>query len=191
MIETLAFRAVASQSGRVAAITADLSGGLRPIWLRNELETMKKRLKTRKTCWAQERLVLPQAQIMALKTATSKRQATGEIEIHQPGYLGSQDTCLVGTTKGARRTYQQTFVETCCRLGLAKLYVEKTTITNADMLNDQIVPFFRAQNVPLLHIFIGRGTNPALKRGCMGACFTWTPAICALWSCASAKRSRR
>ena len=41
---------------------------------------MKKRLKTLKTCWAQERLVLPQAQIMALKTATAKRQAAGEIE---------------------------------------------------------------------------------------------------------------
>ena len=191
MIETLAFRAVAGQPGRVAAITADLSGGLRSIWLRNELETMKKRLKTLKTCWAQERLVLPQAQIMALETATSKRQATGEIETHEPGYLGSQDTCLVGTTKGARRIYQQTFVETCCRLGLAKLYVEKTAITNADMLNDQVVPCFRAQNVPLLRIFIGRGTNPALKRGCMGTCFTWTPAICVLWSCASAKRSRR
>lgn len=74
---------------------------------------MKKRLKTLKTCWAQERLVLPQAQIMALKTATAKRQAAGEIETYQPGYLGSQDTCLVGTTKGARRTYPQTFLETC------------------------------------------------------------------------------
>ena len=81
---------------------------------------MKKRLKTLKTCWAQERLVLPQAQIMALKTATAKRQAAGEIETYQPGYLGSQDTCLVGTTKGARRTYPQTFLETCMPLGLGK-----------------------------------------------------------------------
>nr|VFK08465.1 MAG: hypothetical protein BECKH772A_GA0070896_108601 [Candidatus Kentron sp. H] len=39
-------------------------------------------------------------------------QVSGEIETEHPGYLGSQDTFYVGTLKGVRRIYQQTFVYT-------------------------------------------------------------------------------
>ena len=116
------------------------SGGVRSIRLRNELETMKKRLK-------------------ALEKAKSKREAAGEIETHHPGYPGSQDTYFVGTMKGVGRIYQQTFVDTYSRVAMAKLYIEKTAITAADMLNDQVVPFFDGQGVPLLRILTDRGTE--------------------------------
>jgi transposase InsO family protein len=135
------------------------SGGVRSIWLRNELETMKKRLKALETRSAQEGFVLTESQIVALEKAKSKREAAGEIETHHPGYLGSQDTYFVGTMKGVGRIYQQTFVDTYSRVAMAKLYVEKTAITAADMLNDQVVPFFDAERVPLLRILTDRGTE--------------------------------
>jgi len=135
------------------------SGGVRSIWLRNELETMKKRLKALETRSAQEGFVLTEAQIVALEKAKSQREAAGEIETYHPGYLGSQDTYFVGTMKGVGRIYQQTFVDTYSRVAMAKLYIEKTAITAADMLNDQVVPFFDEQEVPLLRILTDRGTE--------------------------------
>lgn len=135
------------------------SGGVRSIWLRHELETMKKRLKALEAKSAQEGIVLTEDQIAALEKAKSQKEAHGEIETHHPGYLGSQDTYFVGTMKGVGRIYQQTFVDTYSRVAHAKLYLEKTAITAADMLNDVVVPFFDEQEIPLLRILTDRGTE--------------------------------
>ena len=42
---------------------------------------------------------------------------------------------------------------------MAKLYTEKTAITAADMLNDQVIPFFNANETSLLRILTDRGTE--------------------------------
>lgn len=135
------------------------SGGVRSIWLRNELETMKKRLKALEAKSAQEGILLTEEQIVALEKMKSKAEAHGEIETHHPGYLGAQDTYFVGTMKGVGRIYQQTFIDTYSRVAMAKLYLEKTAITAADMLNDRVVPFFDEQQVALLRILTDRGTE--------------------------------
>ncbi len=41
------------------------------------------------------------------------------------------------------------------RVALVKLYVEKTAIAAADMLNDCIVPFFDEQGILLIRILTG------------------------------------
>lgn len=135
------------------------SGGVRSIWLRNELETMKKRLKALEARSAQEGILLTEDQIVALEKAKSKKEAHGEIETHHPGYLGAQDTYFVGTMKGVGRIYQQTFIDTYSRVAKAKLYLEKTAITEADMLNDMVIPFFQEQDIDLLRILTDRGTE--------------------------------
>lgn len=134
-------------------------GGVRTIWLRHDLETMKKRLKALEAKVAQDGEVLTEAQLVALEKAKQQKEAHGQIETEHPGYLGSQDTFYVGTLKGVGRVYQQTFIDTYSRVGFAKLYTQKHAITAADLLNDRVCPFFEENGIPLLRILTDRGTE--------------------------------
>ena len=135
------------------------SSGVRSIWLRNDLETFKKRLKALEAKVAQEGVLLTEDQVAALEMLKERKEAHGEIETAHPGYLGSQDTYYVGTIKGVGRIYQQTFVDTYSRIAMAKLYTNKTAITAADMLNDRVLPWFTEREVPMLRILTDRGTE--------------------------------
>ena len=134
-------------------------GGIRSIWLRHEMETFPKRLKALEKKMAEENLVLTEAQVQALEKKKEADVASGEIETAHPGYLGSQDTMYVGTIKGVGRIYEQTFVDTYSKVAFVKLYTTKTAITAADLLNDQVLPFFEEQKVPLLRMLTDRGTE--------------------------------
>ena len=135
------------------------SSGVRSIWLRHNLASMKQRLAVLEKKSAQEGIVLTEAQVQALERKQRDDEACGEIETHHPGYLGSQDTFYVGTIKGVGRIYQQTFVDTWSKWATAKLYVTKTPITGADLLNDRVLPFFIAQEMGIIRILTDRGTE--------------------------------
>jgi len=139
-------------------------GGVRSVWLRHDLHTFKLRLKALEAKVAQEGLVLTEEQLVALERAKQEKEAHGEIETEHPGYLGSQDTFYVGTLKGVGRIYQQTFIDTYCKVAFAKLYDRKNALVAADMLNDKIVPFFEEHDVPLLRVLTDRGTEYCGKR---------------------------
>ncbi len=133
--------------------------GVRSIWLRNDLENFKKRLKALEARVAEEGILLTDEQVAALEKKKQDDEACGEIETIHPGYLGSQDTFYVGNLKGVGRIYQQTFVDTYSKVAFAKLYTTKTPITAADMLNDRVLPFFNDQELPMLRILTDRGTE--------------------------------
>ena len=133
--------------------------GVRSVWMRHDLERFEKRLKALEARIAQQGLILTEAQLIALERKREKREAIGEIVTEHPGYLGSQDTYYVGTIKGVGRIYQQTFIDTYTRVAFAKLYDSKHAITSADLLNDQVLPFFEDQKIPLLRILTDRGTE--------------------------------
>jgi transposase InsO family protein len=135
------------------------AAGVRCVWERNHLENLNKRLRALEAKVAQESHILTEAQLAALEKAKVEKEAHGEFESECPGYGGAQDTFYVGTLKGVGRIDQQTFIDTYSKVALAKLYDRKTALTAADLLKDQVVPFFEAHEVPLSRMLTDRGTE--------------------------------
>jgi len=133
--------------------------GVRSVWLRHGVATMKERLLALEKRVAEAGILLTESQIAALERKKTEAEAHGEIETHHPGYLVSQDTFYVGTLKGVGRVYQQTVVDTYSKVAFAKLYTTKTPITAADALNDQVLPFFEEHGMGVIRMLTDRGTE--------------------------------
>ena len=135
------------------------ASGVRSVWLRHDLANFKRRLKALEAKVAEDGIILTESQVQALERKKQDDEACGEIDTVHPGYLGSQDTFYVGHFKGVGRVYQQTYVDTYCRVAHCKLYTTKTPITAADLLNDRVLPFYAENDLPVLRILTDRGTE--------------------------------
>ena len=134
-------------------------GGVRSVWQRHDLETLQKRLKAVEAKGAQDGVVRTEFQLQALEKAKEEKEAVGEIETEHPGYLIAQDSFYVGNMKGVGRIYQQTVIDTYTKVAFAKLYDRKNALIAADMLNDRVIPFFDANEIPVLRVLTDRGSE--------------------------------
>lgn len=133
------------------------ASGVRSIWLRHKLENKSLRLKRLEKHSAEKGIILTESQVQALEEQKIEKEKHGEVETHHSGFLVGQDTYYVGYIKGVGKIYQQTAIDTYSNLGFAKVYLDKTSIIAADMLNDKVLPVFDEHGISVLRIITDRG----------------------------------
>jgi len=84
--------------------------GIKSIWVRYDLETFKKRLKSLEAKTDYENIILTEAQFQVFVRQKERKGAEGKIESKHPGYFVFQDTFYEGKIKGVRRVCQANFI---------------------------------------------------------------------------------
>jgi len=132
------------------------AGGVRNVWLRNNLESRLKRLLALEKRHQEEGFLLNEEQIRLLEK-NSPEFRERHVESSRPGELLSQDSFLVGCLKGIGRVYMQAVVDVYCSFGFAKLYTSKLPVTTVDVLNDRALPFYDEQGLKVEAVLTDNG----------------------------------
>ena len=65
----------------------------------------------------------------------------------------------MGTIKSVGRICQQTFLDTCCKVTLAKDDRRRSALVAAGLLSGRVIPFFEVEEASLLRVLTDRGTE--------------------------------
>ena len=108
----------ARRRGAEAAALSISPAGVRCVWQRHDLETMKQAPEGAGSQVAQEGLLLTEAQLRRSSAPRQEKEAHGEFESECPGYCGAQDTFYVGTLEGGRAHLPADLHRHLCQGGL-------------------------------------------------------------------------
>ena len=140
------------------------SGGVRGVWIRNDLQTRHHRLlRLEETVWkrtrsknvlygpnevvlVRPRIKLSEEQIQALERFDPEYRER-QIQVGATGELVAVDTFFAGTLKGVAKVYIQTVLDCFSRYVWARLYTSKLPVTAVQILNNHALPFFEGHGL--------------------------------------------
>lgn len=132
------------------------SGGVRGVWQRHKLLTKHERLLRLEEHSRKRSFKLSEAHIRLLERFNPEFRER-HIVAPFPGSLVAVDTFHVGYLKGVGRIYAQTAIDCHSRYAFGRLYTSKIPLTAVHLLNNDILPFFEAQEVPIRTILSDNG----------------------------------
>ena len=122
------------------------SGGVRGVWIRNDLQTRHHRLLRLEETVRKRKIKLNEEQIQALERFDPEYRER-HIEVNATGELVAVDTFFAGTLKGVGKVYIQTVLDCFSRYVWARLYTSKMPVTVVQILNNHVLPFFEEHGV--------------------------------------------
>ena len=132
------------------------SGGVRGVWIRNDLQTRHHRLlRLEETVW-KRRIKLSEEQIQALERFDPEYRER-HIQVNATGELVAVDTFFAGTLKGVGKVYIQTVLDCFSRYVWARLYTSKMPVTAVQILNNHALPFFEDHGLKVQTILSDNG----------------------------------
>ena len=132
------------------------SGGVRGVWMRNDLLTRHHRLLRLEETVRKRKIKLSDEQIQALERFDPEYRER-HIEVGATGELVAVDTFFAGTLKGVGKVYIQTVLDCFSRFVWARLYTSKMPVTAVQILNNHALPFFEEHDVKVQTILSDNG----------------------------------
>lgn len=132
------------------------AGGVRGVWQRHQLLTKHQRLLRLEEHARKRAFKLSEQQVRLLERFNPEFRER-HIEAPYPGALVAVDTFHVGYLKGVGRIYAQTAIDCHSRVAFARLYTSKLPLTAVHLLNNDVLPFFEAQEVPVRSVLSDNG----------------------------------